>query len=70
MKFLELPENDNLMMPTLVFIDKNGIIRDIRQGDDAIFGEDQDKKLREIVDRTIKNGQAASQPPARKIAKK
>lgn len=70
MKFLDLPENDNIMMPTLVFIDKKGMIRTIVQGDDQVFLNDQNKNLREILDRTIKEGQTASQPSARKVSKK
>lgn len=70
MKFLGLPENDNLMMPTLVFIDRNGIMRSIIQGDDAAFSGDQDKNLRDILDRVIKEGQTTSQPPARISRKK
>lgn len=56
MKFLGLPVDDNLMMPTLVFIDKNGMIRTIVQGDDPVFTGDQDKNLRQILDKTIADG--------------
>ena len=56
MKFLDLPVDDNLMMPTLVFIDKNGMIRTIVQGDDPVFTGDQDKNLRQILDKTIADG--------------
>lgn len=70
MKFLDLPADDNLMMPTLVFIDKSGLIRAVLQGDNAEFSNDQEKNLRAILDQTIKNGQGDVNHPARKTSKR
>ena len=70
MRFLEMGENDNLMMPMLVFIDKNGMVRYAVQGDDPVFGENQDKALREMLDKTIAAGEAGADPGHRKSAGK
>lgn len=70
MRFLEMGENDNLMMPMLVFIDKNGMVRYAVQGDDPIFGENQEKALREMLDKTMAAGDAGAEPARRKPAGK
>jgi hypothetical protein len=63
-KFLQRSENDPLMMPQLVFIDRTGMIRAEYAGDDPIFAKDQEKNLREILERTIKEGQPATRTAA------
>jgi hypothetical protein len=56
-KFLGLPPNDPLFFPQVVFVDRNGIVRAQLTGDDAVMNKDiQEKSLREILEKTIKDG--------------
>jgi peroxiredoxin len=73
-KFLGYPENDPMLMPQIVFIDRAGMIRAQFAGDDPRLLKDvQDKTLREALEQTLtpgqpaqKKGQTATRPSAPK----
>ena len=73
-KFLGYPENDPMLMPQIVFIDRTGTIRAQFAGDDPRLPKDvQDKTLRDVLDQTLKaapagqkKGQTANRPSAPK----
>jgi len=66
-KFLGYPENDPMLMPQIVFIDRNGIIQAQFAGDDSrLLSGVQDKTLRDALDRTIKDGMIKEGEPAQK----
>jgi thiol-disulfide isomerase/thioredoxin len=57
-KFLGRGPNDPMLMPQLVFVDRNGVIRVQYAGDDpALKNEIQEKSLRDALDKTIREGQ-------------
>jgi len=59
-KFLGYPENDPMLMPQIVFIDRTGVIRAQFAGDDPRLLKDvQDKTLRDTLDQTLKEAQPA-----------
>ena len=54
MKFLGLPENDPMMVPQLVFVDRGGMIRAQLTGDDPSMEKDtQEKNLRALLDKVL-----------------
>ena len=54
-KFLGYPENDPMLMPQVVFIDRTGMIRAQFTGDDTRLLQDvQDKTLRDTLDQMLK----------------
>jgi thiol-disulfide isomerase/thioredoxin len=56
-KFLGRGPDDPLLMPQLVFVDRNGVIRAQLSGEDAAMNKDiQDKSLRETLEKTMKEG--------------
>lgn len=69
-RFLGYPDNQPLLMPQIIFIDKGGTIRQQFAGDDASLAKDiQDKTLRATLDMTLKQGKPgatkAAQPKGR-----
>ena len=66
-KFLGRGPDDPLLMPQLAFVDRNGIIRVQYAGDNPAMSRDiQEKSLRDALEKTIKEGQTAVKPSARK----
>jgi peroxiredoxin len=72
LEYLQHPAMFKLMMPQLVFIDRQGTIRAQYGGDDKFFAEDQEKHLREQVETLLKEAPAAAKKhpatPVRKAA--
>jgi peroxiredoxin len=69
-RFLGYDKGVPMIMPGVVFIDRNGIIQAQLDGEDkALASSDQDKNLRLILERTIKQGEKPSRPPASKEKK-
>lgn len=64
-KFLEYKPGVPMLMPGVVFIDRNGMIQAQFDGEDpAMAASKQDKDLRFTLDETIKAGRATLPPPA------
>lgn len=59
-----------MMMPQLVFIDRQGTIRAQYAGDDKFFAEDQDKHIREQIDALLKEGPTARKKRPAAVPKK
>ncbi len=59
LEYLQHPSMFKLMMPQLVFIDRQGTIRAQYGGDDKFFADDQEKHLREQVEALLKEAPAA-----------
>jgi thiol-disulfide isomerase/thioredoxin len=56
-KFLGYPENDPMFVPQIVFVDRTGTIRAQLTGESPEMAKDtQEKGLREVLERTIKEG--------------
>jgi len=53
-----------LIMPQLVFIDREGIIRAQYRGEDKFFGDDLDKNMREQIEALLKEEPAPPKKPA------
>jgi len=61
LEYLQHPPMFKLLMPQLVFVDRQGIIRAQYAGDDPFFGADQEKNLREKIESLLKgNGHQTS----------
>ena len=56
--YLQHPTMFRLLMPQVVFIDRQGTIRAQYAGDDKFFAEDQDKHLREQIEALLKESPA------------
>lgn len=70
-KFLEYKPGIPMLMPGVVFIDRNGMIQAQFDGNDpALETAKADKDLRFTLDETIKAGQATPPPPAQTDKKK
>lgn len=48
--FLQLAADDQMMMPQVVFVDRQNTIRFQASGDNAFFGPNQEKNLREKIE--------------------
>ena len=57
--YLQHPVILRLLMPQVVFIDRQGTIRAQYAGDDKFFAEDQDKHIREQIEVLLKDAPAA-----------
>jgi len=68
--YLQHPVIFRLLMPQLVFIDRQGTIRAQYEGDDKFFDEDQDKHLREQIEALLKDAPAAHKKRAASSAPK
>jgi len=64
--YLQHPVMNRLLMPQLVFVDKEFTIRAQYSGDDKFFGDDQEKNLRSQIESLLQegNGSAAKKAPA------
>jgi peroxiredoxin len=56
--YLQHPVIYRLLMPQLVFIDRQGTIRAQYGGDDKFFADDQDKHIREQIEALLKEAPA------------
>lgn len=57
-QYLQHSPSVRMMMPQLVFVDRNGMIRAQHSGDDPFFGEAvQEKNLRNTIESLLKSGQ-------------
>jgi peroxiredoxin len=56
LEFLQHPVMLRLLMPQLVFIDRQGTIRAQYSGDDNLFSGDQEKNLRDQIETLLKEG--------------
>jgi peroxiredoxin len=66
-KFLGAGDNDPMMMPQLVFVDRKGMIQVQLPGDDVSMARGiQEATLRSSLEKVMKEGQADVRPPARK----
>src|SRR5215510_9618850 len=63
--YLQHPVMNRLLMPQLVFIDKQFTIRAQYSGDDKFFGDDQEKNIRAQIESLLKDSAAT---PAKKPA--
>jgi peroxiredoxin len=61
--YLQHPVMLRLLVPQLVFIDRQGVIQAQHGGDDKFLGEDQDKNIREQIDALLKVPPAKARPP-------
>ena len=68
--YLQHPAMFKLMMPQLVFIDRQGIIRAQFSGDDKFFSDDQEKNLREQVESLLKESASAPKKGAQSSTRK
>jgi thiol-disulfide isomerase/thioredoxin len=57
-------------MPSLVFIDRKGMIRYQRMGDDPLMTSDQEKNVREAIEELLKEGSAGKKAPVTSAKKK
>lgn len=60
LSYLQHPSTFRLLMPQLVFIDRMGTIRAQYTGEDAFFGADEEKNLREKIEGLLKSGEVRS----------
>jgi thiol-disulfide isomerase/thioredoxin len=54
LEYLQHPPMYKLLMPQLVFVDREGVIRAQYAGDDAFFGADEEKNLRAKIESLLK----------------
>ncbi|MFB3827105.1 MAG: TlpA disulfide reductase family protein [Bryobacteraceae bacterium] len=60
LNYLQHPAMFKLLMPQLVFIDREGVIRAQYAGDDPFFGADQEKNLRQKIEELLREGKATA----------
>ncbi len=66
-KFLGRAEEEPMLMPQVVFIDRKGAVQAQFSGDDPGFANAvQETTLRNTLDRVLKQGQATARPPVRR----
>jgi thiol-disulfide isomerase/thioredoxin len=71
--YLQHPTMVQLYMPTIVMIDRKGVITHQYMGGDAIFGRDlaeREKNFRKLIEDALKGGGAPTAAPARKAPAK
>jgi peroxiredoxin len=69
--FLQHPTMIPMMMPQLVFIDREGVIRAQFAGTDPFFGPDEEKNMRKWIESLLKPAgarKAAAKPPVKKTS--
>lgn len=67
-EYLQHPSMLKLMMPQLVFVDREGTIRAQYSGEDKFFAADQEKNLREKIESLLKEGGAPATTTKRPAA--
>ena len=70
LNYLQHPVMLKLMMPQVVFIDRQGVIRAQYAGDDKFFMDNQEKNLREQVESLVKENAAAPKKGSRVSTRK
>ena len=70
LEYLQHPPMFKLLMPQLVFVDRQGIIRAQYAGDDPFFGADQEKNLREKIESLLKENGGHKTSARKKAAPK
>lgn len=66
-KFLNFPESEPMLFPSIVMVDAKGILRVQYSPEDKRLANDvQEKTLREDLEKTIKEGQTPGKAPAHK----
>lgn len=60
LEYLQHPAMLRMMMPQVVFIDRQGTIRAQYAGDDPYFGPDQEKNLRQTIESLLKENTPTS----------
>jgi peroxiredoxin len=70
LEYLQHPAIFRLMMPQLVFVDRQGVIRAQHAGDDAFFSTDQEKNIRGMVETLLKENTAHKKNGTSKTRKK
>ena len=68
--YLQHPVMNRLLMPQLVFVDKQFTIRAQYSGDDKFFGDDQEKNLRSQIESLLQEGGGSAAKKATGTAKK
>jgi thiol-disulfide isomerase/thioredoxin len=68
--YLQHPVMNRLLMPQLVFVDKQFTIRAQYSGDDKFFGDDQEKNLRAQIESLLQEGAGSAAKKATGAAKK
>jgi len=58
-QYLQHPAMLRMMMPQVVFIDREGMIRAQYSGDDPYFGDNQEKNLRQSIESLLKENAPA-----------
>jgi thiol-disulfide isomerase/thioredoxin len=59
LEYLQHPFGARLLMPQIVFIDRTFTIRAQYPGDDKFFGDDQEKNLREQIEKLLRESPTA-----------
>jgi thiol-disulfide isomerase/thioredoxin len=62
-EYLQHPPMLRMLMPNLVFVDRQGVIQAQYSGDAPFFGDDQEKNLRLEIDKLLKEGANTSAAP-------
>lgn len=70
LEYLQHPEMLKLLMPQVVFLDRQGTIRAQYEGDDKFFGDDQEKNMRAQIESLLKEGAAAQKKRGATAARK
>jgi peroxiredoxin len=70
LEFLQHPAIFRLLMPQVVFIDRQGTIRAQYAGDDKFFADDQEKNIREQIEALLKEAPAAEKKHSAALAPK
>ena len=66
LKYLEWPPEQRPLVPLMMFIDRNGMVRAQYSGsDEKFFDDQQDQHIREVADKLLAEGAA---PAAKKKA--
>ncbi len=70
LEYLQHPAMLRLLMPQVVFLDRQGTIRAQYAGDDKFFGDDQEKNMRAQIESLLKEGPAAQKKRSAAAAQK
>lgn len=71
MAYLQHPIMVRMLVPSMVFVDRNGVIQAQYPGGDAFFDESKEEvNMRAEIEKLLKEGSAAKKGPAQKAAAK
>ena len=65
-EYLQHPPMIRMLMPNIAFIDRQGVIQAQYSGDSPFFGDDQEKNLRQEIEKLLKEGTTTSKAPQHK----